>query len=173
MSGLHTFAGQFFSAICATYSSLKYLMVDSTGLGRVCPRPHIEASLIASPSSSRNATSPSRPFPSEILVRTSSRASLPSRHALHLPQDSSLVNWMKNFETSTMQVSSSITIIPPEPIIEPTSFRPVLLIFPTSEKILVPLLVAVPMPANHSAPRVMITGTFASVSTLLMTVGQP
>src|SRR5208282_3692469 len=123
MSGLQTFAGQFLSAIWATYSSLKYFRVDSTGLGRVWPRPHIEASLIAWPSSSRNSTSPSRPSPSEILVRTSSRASLPSRQALHLPQDSSLVNWMKNLETSTMQVSSSITIIPPEPIIEPTSFK--------------------------------------------------
>ena len=53
----------------------------------------------------------------------SSRAPLPSRQTLHLPQDSSFVNWMKNFATSTIQVSSSITIMPPGPIIEPACVR--------------------------------------------------
>jgi hypothetical protein len=54
-----------------------------------------------------------------------------------------------------------------------TSMSPELLILPTSEKILVPLLVAVPTPANQAAPRATMSGTFASVSTLLMTVGWP
>ncbi len=58
-----------------------------------------------------------------MRVRMSSRASLPSRQAEHLPHDSSLVNWMKYLATSTMQVSSSITIIPPEPIIDPAACR--------------------------------------------------
>ena len=54
-----------------------------------------------------------------------------------------------------------------------TSTRPVLAILPTSEKILVPLLVSVPRLENQSAPRRMILGTVAQVSTLLMTVGLP
>ena len=54
-----------------------------------------------------------------------------------------------------------------------TSTRPVLLILPTREKIFVPLLVSVPRPENHSAPRRMMLGTVAQVSTLLMTVGFP
>jgi len=43
----------------------------------------------------------------------------PSRHGRHLPQDSSIRKWMKYLATSTMQESSSMTIMPPEPIIEP------------------------------------------------------
>ena len=54
-----------------------------------------------------------------------------------------------------------------------TSTKPVLLILPTSEKIFVPLLVSVPSPANQAAPRRMMDGTLAQVSTLLMTVGLP
>ena len=54
-----------------------------------------------------------------------------------------------------------------------TSTSPVLLILPTREKIFVPLLVAVPRPANQAAPRRMIEGTLAQVSTLLITVGRP
>src|SRR5271157_2520915 len=53
-----------------------------------------------------------------------------------------------------------------------TSTRPVLLILPTREKTIVPLLFSVPMPAYHSGPRLMITGTLAQVFTLLMTVGR-
>ncbi len=50
---------------------------------------------------------------------------------------------------------------------------PVFLTFPTSEKILVPLLVSVPIFENHSAPLSIIFGTFAHVSTLFMFVGLP
>ena len=42
-----------------------------------------------------------------------------------------------------------------------TSTRPVLLILPTREKILVPLLRSVPMPEYHLPPLVMIMGTLA------------
>ena len=148
----------------------------------------------------------------------------PSRQGTHLPQDSLTRKFVKYLATSTMQLRSSMTIMPPEPIIEPifvssskstrisryfsgmhppdgppvwialnfrpsgipppisktislsvvpigTSTRPVLLIFPTREKIFVPLLPAVPMPANQPAPRSMMNGTFAQVSTLLRLVG--
>ena len=33
----HTFAGQYFSFTCASYSCRKYRRVESTGLGAVCP----------------------------------------------------------------------------------------------------------------------------------------
>ena len=39
---------------------------------------------------------------------------------MHLPHDSSMQNSMKNRATSTMHAVSSITIMPPEPMIEPS-----------------------------------------------------
>ncbi len=80
-----------------------------------------DVSLITSPSSSRRLISSSFPLPSEISVMISSILSRPSRHGTHLPQDSSVRKCVKYLATSTMQVSSSMTIIPPEPIIEPAS----------------------------------------------------
>ncbi len=65
--------------------------------------------------------SPSPPFPSVILVSTSSIALVPRRQGTHLPHDSSWTKFMKNLANSTMQVSSSQITIPPEPIIEPSS----------------------------------------------------
>ena len=44
---------------------------------------------------------------------------VPLRQVKHFPQDSSLRKFMKYLATSTMQVSSSMTIMPPEPMIEP------------------------------------------------------
>ena len=46
---------------------------------------------------------------------------VPTRHGTHLPHDSSRQKSMKYFATSTMQDVSSMTIMPPEPMIEPTS----------------------------------------------------
>ena len=40
-------------------------------------------------------------------------------HGTHLPHDSSMQNSMKKRAISAMRVDSSITIIPPEPMIEP------------------------------------------------------
>ena len=42
---------------------------------------------------------------------------------VHLPQDSSTVNSRKNLAISTIQLSSSITIRPPEPIMEPSAIK--------------------------------------------------
>jgi hypothetical protein len=47
------------------------------------------------------------------------RGTVPARHGTHLPHDSLMQNSMKNRATSTMFVSSSITIMPPEPMIDP------------------------------------------------------
>ena len=54
-----------------------------------------------------------------------------------------------------------------------TSTRPVRLILPTSEKILVPFDLPVPMASNQAAPFLTILGIVARVSTLLMQVGNP
>ncbi len=54
-----------------------------------------------------------------------------------------------------------------------TSTKPVFLILPTRLNILVPELFFVPIFANSGAPRSMMTGMFAQVSTLLMAVGLP
>ena len=53
-----------------------------------------------------------------------------------------------------------------------TSTRPVLVIFPTREKILVPFELSVPTEVNQSAPLSMIKGMLAHVSTLLSTDGR-
>ncbi len=52
-----------------------------------------------------------------------------------------------------------------------TSISPVLFTLPVSAKTFVPLVSAVPILLNQSAPLEIITGIFASVSTLLITVG--
>src|SRR4030042_3976707 len=151
---------------------------------------------------------------------------MPSRHGDHFPHDSTERNLRKYLATSTIQVSSSITIMPPEPMIAPTlgssskstlisryssgihppdgppvctalnflplgmpppmsktisrrlmpmgtSTRPVLRISPTRGKTLVPLQLSVPTEANQAAPLLMMCGTLAQVSTLLMLVGLP
>ena len=54
-----------------------------------------------------------------------------------------------------------------------TSTSPVLFILPTRENILVPLLPSVPICEYQSAPRLIIKGTFAQVSTLLRLEGLP
>src|SRR5665811_989094 len=194
------------------------------GLGALFPRAQSAASLDTSASCSRSSRSPSWPRPSVMFVMILSICLVPSRHGTHLPHDSSARKSRKYLATSTMQVSSSITIMPPEPIMDPTlvssskptsrssnssgmqppdgppvctalnflppgmpppilkmmsrrvmpmgtSTRPVFTILPTREKILVPLLLSVPTWVNQSAPWLMISGTFAQVSTLFSTLG--
>ncbi len=48
---------------------------------------------------------------------------VPSRQETHLPQDSSRRKFRKYLATSTMHVLSSMTIMPPEPIMDPASVR--------------------------------------------------
>ena len=47
----------------------------------------------------------------------------PARQGTHLPQLSAVAKVRKNLANSTMQVSSSTTIMPPEPMTAPTSRR--------------------------------------------------
>src|SRR5512133_477668 len=62
-------------------------MVDSTGLGALCPRPHSEVSLMTLPSSSSFSMSPCSPLPSQIRVTISSMRLVPTRHGGHLPHE--------------------------------------------------------------------------------------
>src|SRR4030065_733871 len=121
MISLQTKAEHLLYLICSIYSSSKYFRVLKTGFGSVWPNPHMEASLIALASSSRTWRSSSLPSPRQILWSISNSSDDPSRQEAHFPQDSSLVKSIKYFATSTTQVSSSITINPPDPIIEPAS----------------------------------------------------
>ena len=61
---------------------------------------------------------------SRRLMRVSNRniCTVPARHGMHLPHYSSMQNSMKNFATSTMFVASSMTIMPPDPMMEPTAW---------------------------------------------------
>ena len=120
---MQTIAGHFLSLIWASYSSLKYLRVVRTGLGAVWPRPQRDISFTITARSSSILRSSIRPFPEEILSRIRSICFVPSRQGTHLPQDSLWVNSRKNFETSTMQVSSSMTTRPPEPMMAPAAVR--------------------------------------------------
>ena len=54
-----------------------------------------------------------------------------------------------------------------------TSTSPTLTTRPVSANTFVPRLFSVPSAASWSGPSRMITGTFAKVSTLLISVGQP
>ena len=56
-----------------------------------------------------------------IDCRISSMWRVPSRQGMHLPQLSRWMKSMKNLATSTMQLSSSMTTRPPEPIMAPSS----------------------------------------------------
>lgn len=116
----HLLAGHFFALIWASYSSRKYRRVDSTGFGAVCPSPHNAVSLITAESYSRASISPGTPCPSQILSSISSSRRVPSRQGVHLPHYSSWINSMKNRAISTIQVFSSMTITPPDPMIAPT-----------------------------------------------------
>src|ERR1700690_2399125 len=106
--------------MCSTYSCLKYLIVLSTGLGALCPRPHREPFWMSLPSSIRRSISPCCPCPVVMASRISSICDVPILQGGHLPHDSDCVNERKYFAISTMQVSSSSTTIPPDPIIDPT-----------------------------------------------------
>src|SRR3990167_3176537 len=89
ISFLHTPAGHFFLFICASYSSLKYLIVVSTGFGAVAPKLQKEPSLIDCAISSRRSISPGFPSPFVISSTISFIFLTPTLHGTHFPQDSS------------------------------------------------------------------------------------
>src|SRR4030043_2253162 len=123
MRGVQTAAGHLFCKIWASNSGRKYLKAERTGLGAVFPNPQREVSATTSANSSRSARLCSSPFPSLILSKIPPILFNPSRQGRHFPQDSSCKKWTKYFATSTIQVPSSMTIIPPEPIMDPACVR--------------------------------------------------
>jgi hypothetical protein len=112
-------AGHLLSRIWASYSSLKYLY---------CTQNRIWCSLSQSAKSGRFYIFAQllQFLDVAFLSLALSDAIQDFKHALgsdsaggHLPQDSSTVKSRKNLAISTIQLSSSMTIKPPEPIIEP------------------------------------------------------
>ena len=59
------------------------------------------------------------PVPLQMRVSSVCICAVPARQGMHLPQDSVMQNSMKKRATLTMQEVSSITIMPPEPMMEP------------------------------------------------------
>ena len=116
-------ASQYLSLMWASYSWRKWRMVESTGFGAVWPRPQSAVWLMDSPRAMRRSMSPSSPSPWQMRSTISSIRLVPTRHGGHLPQLSSCVNSRKKRAMSTMQVSSSMTMTPPEPMIAPSSCR--------------------------------------------------
>jgi hypothetical protein len=61
------------------------------------------------------------PVPSQMRVSRVNICAVPARQGMHLPQDSVMQNSTKKRATLTMQEVSSMTIMPPEPMMEPTA----------------------------------------------------
>ncbi len=59
----------------------------------------------------------------DLVEASRADAWCPPGRGVNLQQDSSTVNSRKNLAISTMQVSSSMTIRPPEPIMQPMAIR--------------------------------------------------
>src|SRR5574337_15425 len=90
------------------------------GFGADWPSPQSDEVITSKLSVSSRSMSPSRPLPSVIRVRISSRRFVPMRQGTHFPQDSDSVNFRKYVATFTMQSVSSSTTMPPEPMMDPT-----------------------------------------------------
>jgi len=88
-------------------------------LAHVWPNPHRADSVMVSPKSLMVSISSSRPSPLVIRVRISKSCVVPKRQGAHFPHDSDWVKLKKNRAISTMQLFSSITTIPPEPMMAP------------------------------------------------------
>src|ERR1017187_5079630 len=104
----------------ASYSLRKNRSVLMVGFGGVWPRPHKLVLRTMSQSSSSFARSRAVALRLAILSSRLCICTVPARQGTHLPQDSSMQNSMKKRAISTMFVVWSITIMPPEPMIEPS-----------------------------------------------------
>src|SRR6185437_2293813 len=120
-SMVQTPAGQRLCTMCSMYSSRKYLSVLSTGLGAVWPSPHRLVLFTVSQSCSSMSRSSSVAVPLQIRVSRVCICAVPARHGMHLPHDSVIQNSTKKRATLTMQEVSSMTIMPPEPMIDPAA----------------------------------------------------
>ena len=80
----------------------------------------IDGEMLSHRSSSR-AMSSGRPCPSSMRRSTFSSQLVPSRHGVHLPQDSRAKNRTTRHAAFTASVVSSITTMAPDPSIEPAA----------------------------------------------------
>jgi hypothetical protein len=83
-------------------------------LAQVWPRPQREA--FDGLAQSLRSRYPVGPRPGVMRVRISSNWVVPRRQGAHLPHDSDWVKLRKKRAISTMQLFSSITTMPPEPM---------------------------------------------------------
>src|SRR5574337_1095937 len=75
---------QYLSLTCSSYSSRKYLIVESTGFGALFPRPHREPDTTILPIFSSRSMSPFSPLPVVILSKSSYICHVPMRQGGHL-----------------------------------------------------------------------------------------
>ena len=94
-SSWQTPARQRWATMWSSYSSRKWRMVVSTGLGADWPSAQSEHSRIIRPNSSSRPRCSALPLPSVIELRMRSALFSPTLHGTHLPQDSEWVNSMK------------------------------------------------------------------------------
>ena len=92
-------------------------------MGAVRPRPQSAPPLTSLANSRRDSISSRLPLPAQMSSSILSICIVPNRHGVHLPHDSFVLKSRKNLATSTWQSPSSMTIMPPEPIMEPASRR--------------------------------------------------
>ena len=122
MAGLRQLpVGQRFSSMCAIKSASKCCSAERIGPKPNCPCPHSELDSIVLPMFRIRSRSDGRLSKRATRSTTSSSCSIPRRQGKHLPQDSYCVNATRLRVMSTAQVSSSITITPPDPNIAPAS----------------------------------------------------
>ncbi|MPN39609.1 hypothetical protein SDC9_187137 [bioreactor metagenome] len=120
--------------------------------------------------SSSMTTSPPEPIIAPAFL-SESKSSGRSRSSVvrHPPEGPPICTALNFFPPRTPPPMSKMTSLSVVPI--GTSMSPVLTMLPVSAKAFVPGLFSGPMDLYQSAPRVMISGTLAKVSTLLSTVG--
>ena len=121
----HCLAGQLWSKTCASYSSRKFSIVLTTGLPALLPRPHSAvAETVSAPTPSADQYHPAVLCLLQCVPKFPASAWCLPRQGTHLPQDSFCVKLIKNLAAaSTIQLFSSITTIPPEPIMAFTFFK--------------------------------------------------
>ena len=83
----------------------------------VCENGALRPGTMLLPNESSRSRSSGRPCPCNIRYRTFSIQPEPSRHGVHLPHDSCAKNFASRQLTSSGSVSSSNTVIEPEPSI--------------------------------------------------------
>ena len=113
--------GQRPSSMCALKSAWKCAKADLMGPNPSWPWPHSDPASIVAPTLRINSMSPGRLSQRAIRSTISSRCSIPSRHGKHLPQDSYWQNATSTRVRSTAHVSSSPTMMPPEPKMAPAA----------------------------------------------------